>query len=641
MVLQKMQFRPGINTELPDYANENGWNDGDKIRFRVGYPEKIGGWGRKNQTAQFIGQCRALKPWQTLDLDGYIGVGTHLKYFIEDGGVYYDITPIRNTTNAGDVTFSASNGSAVITVTDVNHGCRENDFVTFSGATTLGGNITADVLNQEHQIETVPNENTYTFRARTASTPLDSYYDNAIVDLTGALVTANTDDTDTGGSAAVAEYQVNTGVDTSVFAPGWGAGTWSRTQWGAKADIDVRSEILRLWQHDNFGEDLVFNVRDGGIYYFDTSGGTSQRAVDLADLTGASNTPTVAKQVMVSDIDRHVIAFGCNPLGSDVQDPLLIRFSDQEDPADWTPTTQNTAGDLRIGSGTGIVQAVETRQQILVFTDVTLHTMQYIGPPFTFGINRISENITIRSPNSAVAIGDKVYWMGVDQFYVYQGQVQQLNCSVKEKILTDINGEQSEKITVGVNSGFHEIWWFYPSKNSDNLDKYVVYNYDQDIWYYGTLDRTAWMDRGVTDYPLAAGTDGHLYFHEFGFDDNSGAAPAAIEAFIQSAPIDLGDGETFSYVRKLIPDITFRGSTNPSPTAEYTIDAFNYNGGLQVSSDTANIVKTSAVPVEQYTEKVDLRVRGRAISFKIASTQVGTTWRTGLNRLDIRPDGKR
>ena len=641
MVLQKMQFRPGINTELPDYANENGWSDGDKIRFRVGYPEKIGGWGRKNQTAQFIGQCRALKPWQTLDLDGYIGVGTHLKYFIEDGGVYYDITPIRNTTDAGDVSFSASNGSAVITVTDVNHGCRENDFVTFSGATSLGGNITADVLNQEHQIETVPNENTYTFRARTASTPLDAYYDNAIVDLTGALVTANTDDTDTGGSAAVAEYQVNTGVDTSVFAPGWGAGTWSRTQWGAKANIDVKSEILRLWQHDNFGEDLVFNVRDGGIYYFDTSGGTSQRAVPLSELTGASNTPSVAKQVMVSDIDRHVIAFGCNPLGSNVQDPLLIRFSDQEDPADWTPTTQNTAGDLRIGSGTGIVQAVETRQQILVFTDVTLHTMQYIGPPFTFGINRISENITIRSPNAAVAIGDKVYWMGVDQFYVYQGQVQQLNCSVKEKILTDINGEQSEKITVGVNSGFHEIWWFYPSKNSDNLDKYVVYNYDQDIWYYGTLNRTAWMDRGVTDYPLAAGTDGHLYFHEFGFDDNSGAAPAAIEAFIQSAPIDLGDGETFSYVRKLIPDITFRGSTNPSPTAEYTIDAFNYNGGLQVSTDTANIVKTSAVPVEQYTEKVDLRVRGRAISFKIASTQVGTTWRTGLNRLDIRPDGKR
>ena len=641
MTLQKMQFRAGINTELPDYANENGWSDGDKIRFRVGYPEKIGGWGRKNQNAQFVGQCRALKPWQTLDLDGFIGVGTNLKYFIEDGGVYYDITPIRRTTDAGEATFSAADGSDVITVTDVNHGCREEDFVTFSGATSLGGNITADILNQEHQIETVPNENTYTFRTRMANTVLKDYYDNALVDLTGATITAGTSDTDTGGSGIIAEYQINTGVDTSVFAPGWGAGTWSRQGWGQKANIDVRSEILRLWQHDNFGEDLVFNVRDGGVYYFDTSLGTSQRAVGIGELTGASDTPLVAKQVMVSDIDRHVIAFGTNPVGSNVQDPLLIRFSDQEDPADWTPTTQNTAGDLRIGSGTAIVQAVETRQQILIFTDVTLHTMQYVGAPFTFGINRISENITIRSPNAAVAVGDKVFWMGVDQFYVYQGQVRQLNCSVKEKILTDINGEQSEKITVGVNSGFHEIWWFYPSKNSENLDKYVVYNYDQDIWYYGTLNRTAWMDRGVTDYPLAAGTDGHLYFHEFGFDDNSGGAPAAIESFIQSAPIDLGDGETFSYVRKLVPDITFRGSTNPSPTAEYTIDAFNYNGGLQVSSDTANIVKTSSIPIEQYTEKVDLRVRGRAISFKIASTQVGTTWRTGLNRLDIRPDGKR
>lgn len=641
MVLQKMQFRPGINTELPSYANENGWSDGDKIRFRVGYPEKIGGWSRKNQDNQFVGQCRALKPWQTLDLDGYIGVGTHLKYFIEDGGVYYDITPIRDTTPAGAATFSATDGSALITVTDVNHGCREGDFVIFSGATTLGGNITADVLNQEYQIHTVPNENTYTFYARQGPFPLSNYYTNATVDTTSAQVTANTSDTDTGGTLTVAEYQINTGVDTSVFAPGWGAGTWSRASWGAKANLDVRSEILRLWQHDNFGEDLVFNIRDGGIYYFDTSGGLSNRAVALNELTGATDAPTVAKQVIVSDVDRHVIAFGANPLGSNIQDPLLIRFSDQENPAEWRPTTINTAGDLRIGSGTSIVQAVETRQQILIFTDVTLHTMQYVGPPYTFGINRVSENITIRSPNSAVAVGDKVYWMGVDQFYVFQGQVQQLNCSVKEKVLTDINGEQSEKITVGVNSGFHEVWWFYPSKESDNLDKYVVYNYDQDIWYYGTLNRTAWMDRGVTDYPLAAGTDGHLYFHEFGFDDNSGAAPASIDAYIQSAPIDLGDGETFSYVRKLIPDLTFRGSTNPSPTAVYTIDAFNYNGGLQVSSDVANITKTSAIPVEQYTEKVDLRVRGRAIAMKISSDQVGTTWRTGLNRLDIRPDGKR
>ena len=344
---------------------------------------------------------------------------------------------------------------------------------------------------------------------------------------------------------------------------------------------------------------------------------------------------------MVSDVDRHVIAFGCNPLGSNVQDPLLIRFSAQENPADWTPLTTNTAGDLRIGSGTAIVQAVETRQEILVFTDQALHSMQFIGPPYTFGINRISENITIRSPNAAVAIGDAVYWMGKDQFYVYNGNVNQLQCTVREKILRDINDDQLEKIFVGVNSGYQEIWWFYPSLNSNDVDKYVVYNYDANIWYYGTLNRTAWIDRGVTDYPVAAGTDGILYNHEYEADDQSGTSPAAIESFIQSAPIDLGDGEVFSYVRKMIPDVTFRTSTNPAPQVDFTIDAFNYNGGLQVSSDTANIVKSSSVPVEQYTEKVDLRVRGRAISVKISSDQVGTTWRTGLNRLDIRPDGKR
>jgi|TARA_R100000482_G_scaffold97395_2_gene41597 hypothetical protein len=639
MVLQKMEFRPGINSELPDYANENGWSDGDKIRFREGYPEKIGGWAAKGEN-QFIGSCRALKPWLTLESDRLVGVGTHLKYYIEDGGVFYDITPIRNTTAAGDVTFSATTGSHVITVTDTNHEAKLGDFVTFSGAVGLGGAITADVLNQEYQIQTATNS-TYTINARTANTDVNQYYDGGVINDAAAYVSATSGDTNTGGSNTVGAYQVQSGVDTSTFGNGWGAGTWSRGAWNSRASVNVLAETLRLWQHDTFGEDLIFCVRDGPIFYWDTSGSVSQRGVYLSALTSASNTPLVAKQVMVSDIDRHVIAFGCNPLGSNVQDPLLIRFSDQENPANWTPLTTNTAGDLRIGSGTAIVQAVETRQEILIFTDQGLHSMQFIGPPFTFGINRVSENLSIRSPNSAVAIGDNVYWMGVDQFYVYSGNVAQLNCTVKEKVLTDINNEQSEKIFVGVNSGYGEIWWFYPSLESDNIDKYVVYNYNQDIWYYGTLDRTAWIDMGVDDYPIAAGTDGKLYFHEFGHDDQSTPTPTAINAFVQSAPIDLGDGEVFSYVRKLIPDVTFRNSTNAAPTVDYTIDAFNYNGGLQVSSDTANIVKSSSVPIEQYTEKVDLRVRGRAIALKVQSSQTGTTWRLGLNRLDIRPDGKR
>ena len=640
MVLQKLEFRPGINTELPDYANENGWRDGDKIRFRVGYPEKIGGWAKKGDN-QFIGAARAMKQWTTLDRDNLIGIGTSLKYFIEDGGVFYDITPIRETTGAGDVTFSASQGSSVITVSDTNHGAREGDFVTFSGAASLGGAMTAAVLNQEYQIQTAPTTGTYTINARAATTGINQYYTGGAIDDSAALVVATAGDTNTGGGSTVGAYQVQTGIDVTLFGNGWGAGVWSRGAWNSRATIVVQSEILRLWQHDTFGEDLIFNIRNGPIFYWDASGGASQRGIFLKDLTNAQNSPIVAKQVMVSDVDRHVIAFGCNPLGSNVQDPLLIRFSAQENPADWTPLTTNTAGDLRIGSGTAIVQAVETRQEILVFTDQALHSMQFIGPPYTFGINRISENITIRSPNAAVAIGDAVYWMGKDQFYVYNGNVNQLQCTVREKILRDINDDQLEKIFVGVNSGYQEIWWFYPSLNSNDVDKYVVYNYDANIWYYGTLNRTAWIDRGVTDYPVAAGTDGILYNHEYEADDQSGTSPVAIESFIQSAPIDLGDGEVFSYVRKMIPDVTFRTSTNPAPQVDFTIDAFNYNGGLQVSSDTANIVKSSSVPVEQYTEKVDLRVRGRAISVKISSDQVGTTWRTGLNRLDIRPDGKR
>ena len=639
MVLQKFEFRPGINTELPDYANENGWIDGDKIRFRVGYPEKIGGWGRKTNN-QFIGAARALKSWVNLDLDKLLGIGTSLKYYIEDGGVLYDITPIRSTTSAGDLSFSASQGSTLITVTDANHGASEGDFVTISGAASLGGAITADVLNQEYQIES-STATTYTFHARQANTPLSGLYYNGAIDDIAVRVSANSSDTNTGGSSAVGEYQAQTGVDVTLFGNGWSAGGYSRAAWNERATLSVQSETMRLWQHDTFGEDLVFCIRDGPVFYWDASQGASTRGVFLTELTGATDAPIIAKQVMVSDLDRHVICFGCNPLGSNVQDPLLIRFSDQEDPAAWRPSTTNTAGDLRIGSGSKIVQAVETRQEILIFTDIGLHSMQYIGPPFTFGINKVSENITIRSPNSAVAIGDSVYWMGMDQFYVYRGNVVQLNCTVREKVLTDINDNNFEKIFVGVNSSFHEIWWFYPSKDSDDVNKYVVYNYDADIWYYGTLSRTAWIDRGVNDFPIAAGNDGRLYFHEYEIDDQSGEAPASIAAYIQSAPIDLGDGETFSYVRKLIPDLTFSTSTNPSPQVDFTIDAYNYNGAPKVSTNTANIIKSSSVPVEQYTEKVDLRVRGRAVSVKISSDQVGTTWRSGLNRLDIRPDGKR
>ena len=380
MVLQKFQFKPGVNTEVPSYANEFGWEDCDKIRFRSGYPEKIGGWAKKGSN-QFIGSCRALKSWQSLDLDKFLGVGTHLKYYIELGDVFHDITPVRLTTAAGDITFSATNGSSTITVTDVSHDARENDFVTFSGAASLGGTITADVLNQEYQITKVNSNNEYEFNARTAGTDISAYYSNGVMDDTAARINANSSDTGNGGSSVVGAYQVQSGVDTAVFGNGWGAGTWNRGAWNSAASLTVLSELMRIWQHDTFGEDLIFNVRNGPIFYFDTSQGLSQRGVNISSLSGASNTPTIAKQVIVSDVDRHVIAFGCNPIGASAQDPLLIRFSSQEDPADWTPSSLNTAGDLRIGTGTEIVCAVQSRQEIVVFTDQSLHSMQFIGPP--------------------------------------------------------------------------------------------------------------------------------------------------------------------------------------------------------------------------------------------------------------------
>ena len=422
MPLQKLQFQPGINRETTSYTNEGGWFDGDKVRFRQGFPEKIGGW-EKLGSKSFLGSCRALWPWRTLNLDAFIGVGTHLKYYIESGEGYYDITPTRATTSAGDVTFAATNGSSTLTVSDPSHGAVVNDFVTFSGAASLGGNITAAVLNQEYQINEIVDSSTYKIIARAAGS-LDSITDDGQYSPTS--VAANSSDTGNGGSSVVGTYEINVGLDTSVIGNGWGAGAWARGTWGSAATVDLITDTLRIWTHDNFGEDLIINVMNGGIYYWDASAVNSltNPAVAISDLVGADLAPTIAKKVIVSDVDRHVIAFGCDPLDNiGQQDPLLIRFSDQENVVDWRPTTTNTAGDLRLGSGSKIVTAVETRQQILVFTDVSLHAMQYIGPPFTFGINMISENVTIRSPIAVAAVEDTVYWMGKNEFYVYNGGV--------------------------------------------------------------------------------------------------------------------------------------------------------------------------------------------------------------------------
>ena len=703
MPLTKLQFRPGVNRETTSYSNEGGWFDADKVRFRFGYPEKIGGWIKQTVNA-FLGTARALHPWVSLDGTSFLGVGTHLKYYINEGGAYNDITPIRSTTSAGDVTFatgfdtlngeidattesivlnsssgfpasgrikidseeityaaissntltgcvrgannttaashsnSANVGCATITVSDTAHGALDNDFVTFSGAVSLGGLITANVLNQEYQITSIVSDNTYQIEAREVAT-IGSITTTS--GLSPTFVFSNTSDSGNGGSSVVGNYQINTGLDTTISGNGWNAGTWGRGTWNSSADLSVAGQTLRIWSHDNFGEDLIINVRDNNIYYWDKTNGTGTRAVELSSLSESNKAPTVAKQIMVSDRDRHVIAFGCDSeVNAGVQDPLLIRFCDQENVREWQSLVTNTAGDLRIGSGSKIVTAVETRQQILVYTDVSLHAMQFLGPPFTFGINAISENITIAGPLASIAVEDNVFWMGAEEFYVYAGSVQRLPCSVRDYVFTDINSDQLEKVTAGVNSAFAEVVWYYPSASSSENDRYVTYNYQQKIWYYGNLSRTVWLDRGVNADPIAASDDHYLYLHEIGFDDGSTEPVSAITAFIESSQMDLGEGDSFAFMRRLIPDVTFRNSTADTPSATMTLKVRNFPGGAYLASDAGTISKTASVPLEQFTDQVHLRLRGRSFALRMESQNAGVTWRLGSPRVDIRPDGR-
>ena len=629
MPLQKLQFRAGVNRDITSYSNEGGWVDGDKIRFRLGFPEKIGGW-LKYSANQFLGACRALHNWITLDGSNYLGVGTHLKYYIEEGGAFNDITPLRSTSAAGAVTFAATAGSATLTVTHINHGAIQNDFVTFSGSTSLGGNITAAILDIEYQITNVISSSQY-----------------EIV----ASVAANASDTGNGGPAVVGAYQINVGLNSQVGGTGWGAGTWGRGGWGSGSSLTTTTNI-RIWSHDNFGEDLIINPRDSNVYYWDKGSGLSARAVELSTLSGATSVPQIAKQILVSDQDRHVIAFGCDaigasssdPQGNGVQDPLLVRFSSQENAVDWWPTDTNTAGDLILGSGSQFVQAVETKREILVWTDTSLHSMRFIGPPFTFGLQQLASNITIMGPNAAVATEDVVYWMGIDNFYTYSGQTQQLNCTVKDHVFNDFNLSQTDKVFGGVNSEFSEVIWVYPSETNSlgnggtgENDRYVIYNYKDDIWYYGTIERSAWIDRGTRTYPIAA-ENGYLYNHEFEYD----ADGVAMDSFIESAPMDIGDGDRFSLATTVVPDMTFVGSTNlASPQATFTLKARTEPGAAYSSTSSGTAVRTASSPVETFTEILNLRVRGRSFAIRVDSSALGTKWKLGSPRVDIRPDGRR
>lgn len=620
MALTKLVFRPGINRETTAYANEGGWWDGNLVRFRAGKPESIGGWTRYTKT-QMLGTGRALLTWTALDGTIYTGIGTNLKYYVVRGGALNDITPLRETTVAGAVTFAATNGSAVITVTDADNGVLLNDFVTFSGAVSLGGNITADILNAEHQVTRVVDANTYEITVSVA---------------------ANASDSGNGGASVIGAYQINTGLDTSVFGTGWGTGPWARGTWGSGSTTAVPGAQLRIWSQDNYGEDLLICVQDGGIYYWDKSGGLAARAVAIEDLPGAQAAPTVSKFVIVSERDRHVIAFGCDPEATPgVQDPLTIRFSDQENLTEWRTLPTTTAGELRIGTGSEIVGAIQTKQQIVVFTDVSVHAMQYIGDPYTFGLQEVSSSVSLISPNAMVAVGDVVYWMGKNEFYAYDGAVVQIPCDVKEYVFSGMNIQQQLKVYAGHSSSFSEVWWFYPSSSSQENDSYVVYNYEQRIWYYGTMARTAWQDRNVLSFPIAISTDGYVYYHENGLNDGSVNPPAALAPHIESSVIDMGDGDQFMFATRIIPDLTFRNSTNVAPTATLTLKARNFPGGAYFASDTDPVTKTSTLPVEQFTNELFVRLRGRSMSLRIESNQTGTAWRLGDPRLDLRTDGRK
>jgi hypothetical protein len=620
MALTKLVFRPGINRETTAYANEGGWWDGNLVRFRAGKPESIGGWTRYTSSTA-LGTGRSLLTWTALDGTIYTGLGTNLKYYVIRGSGLNDITPIRETTIAGAVTFAATTGSATITVSNNAHGALQNDFVTFSGAVSLGGNVTATVLNAQHQIATIIDSNTYTITLS---------------------VTANASDSGGGGAAVIGAYQINTGLDTSVFGTGWGTGTWSRGTWSSGTTTTVAGSQLRIWSQDNFGEDLIICVQNGGIYYWDASSGVATRAVALEDLAGAQAAPTIAKSVIVSERDRHVIAFGCDPEADPgVQDPLIIRFSDQENPAEWRTLPTTTAGELRIGTGSEIIGAVQTKQQVLVFTDVSVHAMQYIGDPFTFGIQEVSSSISITSPNAMVAVGDVVYWMGKNEFYAYDGAVVQIPCDVKEYVFSGMNIQQQLKVYAGHSSSFSEVWWFYPSSSSQENDSYVVYNYEQRVWYYGTLPRTAWQDRNVLSFPLAVSPDGYIYYQESGLNDGSANPPVALAPYIESSVVDMGEGDQFMFATRVIPDITFRNSTNETPTATLTIKARNFPGGAYFASDSDPVTKTASLPVEQFTNELYVRLRGRSMSLRIESNQLNTAWRLGDPRLDMRTDGRK
>jgi hypothetical protein len=628
MAIKKLQFKAGVNRETTRYAAEGQWYETDKVRFRRGLPQKIGGWEQLSP-ATYLGVARSLFNWATLSGQNLVAVGTNLKYYIERGGAYFDVTPIRATTAAGDVTFAAVNGDATLTVSDTAHGALQNDFVTYSGAVSLGGNITANVLNQEYQIATIINEDSYTIEAK---------------DTSGNEVLANASDTGNGGASVVGAYQINTGNEIEVPFSGWGAGRWGSGTWGTGG---TTLAPMRIWSQSNFGEDLFFAHRGGAPLYWDASSGVGTRGVYVSSLGGASDVPTTVNLAFVSDIFRFAFCFGANDIGSSTLDPMLIRWSDQEDVTNWTPAATNQAGSLRLSDGTEIVDAIQARQEILVWSDAALYGLQYLGAPEVWGAQLLGSNITIAGPNAAVYSNNIAYWMGLNTFYYYDGTVKTLPCDVRSYIFDDFNQGQADQVVCGSNEQFDEIWWFYCSAGATQNDRYVVYNYVENVWYYGNLSRSAWLDADLRDFPIAATFGNKLVNHEKGVDDNETGTPTAFTANITSAQFDLDDGDRFMLINRMLPDMTFDGSTADSPAATMTLNPLEnsgsgrYNPASVGGNSSATVTRTAVFPVEEFTGQVFTRVRGRQMSIKIESTELGVTWKLGAPRMDMRPDGRR
>jgi hypothetical protein len=695
MPLQKILFKPGVNRENTRYTTEGGWYESDKVRFRQGTPEVIGGWARISANT-FLGVCRSLWNWVTLVGYNLMGIGTNLKFYIENGGTYYDITPIRSTVTLGANPFTG-NGTTSVTVTSTSHGALLGDYVTFSGAT----GAYAALLNQEYSVTTVTGVNTFTIT-------------------TTSVVAAGA----TGGSAVVAAYQINVGPAVATPLQGWGAGYWGNNTWGNTSSVTA----LRLWSQANFGQDLIYAPRNGNIYYwtfnplFNTRGvplgqpGSTLGAVSITaaspavvtlpgfalaeggaiqfNFTAGGNLPTglsinttyyvfnvagtsfnlldsagavvntsgsaavnayisllvdvpVAQNfVSVSDASRFVLAFGANDYGSVTEDPMLIRWSDQEDPYNWTPDATNQAGSTRLSHGSSIITAVQARQEIVVFTDSSIYSLQYLGPPFVWSSQLLGDNISIMGQNAATIASGVVYWMGVDKFYAYDGRLQTLNCDLRKYIFNDINLQQRDQIFASTNEGFNEVWWFYCSASSNSIDKYVVYNYAEKVWYYGTMARTAWMDTGLRNYPVAATYSNNLVNQEFGLNDNETGTETAISAYISSSEFDIGDGHNFGFVWRVLPDLTFTGSTTApdgtQPQTVMTLYGLSNSGSGVTSSASAGVQQgTSYTITEEFTGQIYTRLRGRQMIFRISSNQLNTAWQLGAPRIDIRPDGRR